>query len=211
MTGYTSLLVKTNQTTSYATGDDGDLQVGAARSFTVLDTGQYSGTTNITLNGNTDVHSNECVQDNVTGLMWSRNSSASVGPDLGKGSTGQLPWTTNGSGEGILTYAAAANAALLAGYGNDPNPLLNWRVPSSFELYTLLDLEVKWWPPFEFPTVYGDIWSSTRSSPANALYVYAFSVTAELATNATHWCLLVRGAPTAPPAGGNSLIGGMVG
>ena len=92
-----------------------------------MDSGQYSGTTNITLNAKTDVKSNNCVLDNNTGLMWSRYVSASVGP----GSDGKLPWTTNVDGEGIFAYADAANAASLAGYDD-------WRVGNLVELQSLV-------------------------------------------------------------------------
>lgn len=82
-------LLKTGQTTSYATGDDGDLEEGVAKSYTVFDTGQYSGTTNITINGKTNALSNNCVQDNVTGLMWARYVSVA---DIGPANTGELFW-----------------------------------------------------------------------------------------------------------------------
>ncbi len=121
-------VLATGQTTSYAANDDGDLEKGIPHSYTVLTTGQYAGTTNITMATKTDAHSNECVLDEATGLMWSRTVSASVGPT----SNGLLPWTTNGSGEGIFTYATAANAASLAGY-------TDWRVPNINELASLCD------------------------------------------------------------------------
>jgi hypothetical protein len=192
--GYTSLLLKTGQTTQYVAGDDGGLEKGVARSFTILDTGQYDLTTNITLNGLTDVHSNNCVQDNVTGLMWSRYASASVGPDGGKGSIGMLPWTTNGSGEGIFTYVAAANTANLAGH-ND------WRIPNLYETVTIEEfltgtcLLTDIWQAF---------WSSTTvpSAQANA---YRFDMANFVKTDIGIWCLLVRGDPTAPPVGVNTL------
>ena len=82
-------LLKTGQTISYHTGDDGDLELGTAKSFTVLDTGQYSGTTNITINGKTCALSNNCVQDNNTGLMWARYIPQT---DIGAGTDGQLFW-----------------------------------------------------------------------------------------------------------------------
>lgn len=126
-----ALVLSTGQTTQYGgLADDGFYEKGELHRYTVLTTGQYSGTVNITLNGKTDVHSNACVMDDATGLMWSRTVSASVGPT----SNGLLPWTTNGSGEGIFTYAAAANTAGLAGYSD-------WRIPNLFELITLCDYE----------------------------------------------------------------------
>lgn len=159
-----SRLQKTGQVTSYGSGtgvDDGALQKGYARSYTVLSTGQYSGTTNITINSKTDAHSNNCVQDNRTGLMWSRYVSASVGP----ASNGLLPWTTTGSGgtaEGIFPYVAAANAASLAGH-ND------WRIPNAFELASLLDYEAPDCVPDttafpSFPAV--ELYTSTTSPSA---------------------------------------------
>jgi len=71
----------TGQKTSYATGDDGDLELGLSRGYTVLTTGQYSGTSNIVINGKTHALSNNCVQDNKTGLMWARYvPTADIGP-----------------------------------------------------------------------------------------------------------------------------------
>ena len=65
-------LLQTGQTTEYVAGDDGTTQYGIAKDYTVLTTGDYSGTTTITINANSDALSNNCVQDNNTGLMWAR-------------------------------------------------------------------------------------------------------------------------------------------
>ncbi len=131
-----SKLLKTGQTTSYVDYDDGYYEKGVAKEYLVLTTGQFSLTTDITLNGKTDAHSNNCVLDVKTGLMWSRYVSASVGP----GSVGKLPWTTNVNGEGIFPYCAAANAGNLSGY-ND------WRIPNIAELVTIQNYDATGYYP----------------------------------------------------------------
>lgn len=182
-------LLVTGQTTSYASGDDGDLEVGLSRVYTLLDTGQYSGTTAIVLNGKTDSHTNNCVYDHRTRLMWSRGQSASVGP----ASNGLLPWTTNGSGEGIFAYAAAANAANLGGHSD-------WRVANITEMYSLLEYDA----PSAVPdATYFNVWPAASifwtgttdpSNSANALRVNTNSGSGATAVKTgTQYCALVRG------------------
>jgi len=77
-----------------------------------------------------EAHSNNCVLDNNTGLMWSRYTS----DKMGTGGDGKLPWTTHANGYGIFSYCAAANVALLGGYGD-------WRIPNDMELASLRDVE----------------------------------------------------------------------
>lgn len=130
---YGSLLLKTGQTTQYGGyDDDGFYEWGVAKAYTVLTLGQYAGVTAITLNAKVENHSNNCVQDDETGLMWSRTVS---GANVGPANNGLLPWTTNGAGEGIFTYIAAANAVTLAGHAD-------WRVPNLFEAWSLVNSEV---------------------------------------------------------------------
>jgi hypothetical protein len=169
-----ALTLKTGQTTSYATGDDGDLEIGENHNYEILTTGQYSGTTNIVLGTvpKTDIHSNACVKDWSTGLMWTRTVSASVGPT----SNGLLPFTPNANGESIFAYAVAANLALLAGYGNDPDPKKNWRVPTIKELQMLEDYEAPLAVPDATAFPVGWVitaWSSTTrpDNTANAFFV----------------------------------------
>jgi len=87
--GKTSHPLKTGQTTSYTTGDDGDLEKGLPRRYVIYSTGQYSGTTNITINGKTHALSNNCVRDARTGLMWARYVPTA---DIGPATAGKLFW-----------------------------------------------------------------------------------------------------------------------
>lgn len=189
-----ALLLKTGQVTSYGSGsgaDDGALEIGIAKSYTILTSDQYSGSTNITINSKTDAKSNACVIDNNTGLMWSRTVSASVGPT----STGALPWTTTGSGstaEGIYPYVAAANAAALAGYSD-------WRIPNDLELQSLRDMEAGTANPDStaFPTGWNVIvWSSTTqpNNTVNAMAAnFGSGTNGTTAKTTASFCALVRG------------------
>ena len=188
-----ALLLKTGQTTSYGSGagvDDGGYEIGIAKRYTVLTTGQYSGTTNITVNGKTDAHSNACVEDIETRLMWSRTVSASVGPT----STGALPWTTTGSGgtaEGIFPYVAAANSAALAGHSD-------WRIPNDLELQSLREMEAPNANPDStaFPTGWtGTVWSSTTqpNNTANAMAtIFSSGTNGSPVKTTANFCALCR-------------------
>jgi hypothetical protein len=162
----------------------------SVRSYTLLNTGQYDLTTDIVLNGKTCTKLNYCCQDNDTGLMWNVSSSTDVGP----ASDGKLPWTTNGSGEGAFTFAAAANIANLAGYAD-------WRIPNLFEMITIFRYEAGLIGPDS--GYFGDInnnpvWTSTTnpSSTTAGLYISIATslVTSLTKTNATTCKIaLVRG------------------
>ncbi len=189
-----ALLLKTGQTTSYGSGagvDDGAYEIGVTKSYTVLTDGQYSGSTNITINSKTDAHGNACVIDNNTGLMWSRTKSGSVGPT----SVGSLPWTTTGSGstaEGIFPYVAAANAAALAGYSD-------WRIPNGYELLSLVDIEAASGVPdtTAFPVwAASNTWSSTTQPNVTTNAFQVSFLTGGMGGNAktnNFLCALVRG------------------
>ena len=137
-----------------------------------------------------EAHSNECVQDLVTGRMWSRYTSAQYAT-MGTGGDGLMPWT--GQVYDIFQYAAVANAASLGGYAD-------WRIPNSVEIHSLSDFESLTWSPdlTAFPTwtVYR-IWSSTGNAkvPSTAMFEdYANNyVNRNIATTTLCSAALVRG------------------
>jgi len=124
-----ALPLKTGQTTSYHDNDDGDLEKGIARAYTVLSTGQYSGTTNITVNGKTVALSNNCVRDHKTKLMWARYVPQS---DIGPGNDGKLKWEDAVNSEDIFEFCDQANAEELGGHSD-------WYVPNVAELFDLFN------------------------------------------------------------------------
>ena len=156
----------TGQTTVYVTGDNGTNQAGVAHRYEIKNTGQYSGTTAIVLNGKTDTHTNAVVIDHAFRVMYSQAVSGSVGPT----SNGLLPWTTNGSGEGVFSYIDAANAASVGGH-ND------WRCPTDQEVYAIRDMEAPLGVPdaTAFPAWASGsfVWSSTTrpNATTNAMQV----------------------------------------
>lgn len=88
-----ALLIKTGQETTYrpvALDDDGALELGIAHSYTVLTTGQYAGSTNVTINSKTHVTSNACVKDNRSGLMFLREV---IQAGIGPATDGKLFWS----------------------------------------------------------------------------------------------------------------------
>lgn len=106
-------LPKTGQTTSYAAGDDGDLQLGVAwpnPRFTNPD-----GTIPV---------SASTVMDHLTGLMWTKDSYA-PGPV-------SCPTGTRMNWQNALDYVACLNTNSYLGYAD-------WRLPNVLELRSLLN------------------------------------------------------------------------
>jgi hypothetical protein len=252
--------LKTGQTTQYSSElDDGYYQKGIPKTYTVLTTGQYSGTTNVDLahlqrsdisfdaaskeirctgqmgvfkaaGGETIVvtgstsnnttfttvsatadkvvvsetvvdeaagatvtiakresFSNNCVIDNMTGLMWLRYCSTK----MGTGGDGKMPWT--GQLYDVFAWCAAVNAVSVGGY-ND------WRVSNIFELISILDGEAPNSVPDStafpsWPSAVQHWTSSTRTTnTTQALAVYSTSITVSgTATTGAYFVALVRG------------------
>ena len=255
-------LLKTGQTTQYDSElDDGHYEKGVAKSYTVMSTGDQSGTSNMDLihktaatisfaattpgtiadsgnglamfktgetivisgsasndgvyevsTGNVagtirtteatvleaagatvsiakrEAHSNECVLDNNTGLMWARYTSAQYAT-MGTGGDGKMPWT--GQLYDIFQYAAAANVASLGGYAD-------WRVPNYTEVISILNMEAPLSIPdaTAFPGGMDDAWSST-SRPGDTAQGFVSSsglvMNIAIAKTTAHYCALVRG------------------
>ena len=109
-------LPKTGQTTAYGTGSDGDLQKGAARSFT--DNGDGT------------------ITDNLTGLMWEKKSDDGSIHDKDNTYTWGLtssPYTMNGTM--VTTFLAALNGG--GGFAGHTD----WRIPNSNELESIVNLQ----------------------------------------------------------------------
>ena len=110
-------LPATGQTTSYATGDDGDVPRGTAWPVP-----------RFTANNGT-------VTDNLTGLIWLQNANCTdtVGSIVKSGSGGTLNW------QDALTWSNAlanGNCGL-----SDGSVAGSWRLPNRKELMSLTDLQ----------------------------------------------------------------------
>jgi len=173
-------LLKTGQTTDFTpagrtTKDDGGFQRGIAGSkadgqYNILTTGQYSGTTNITVDSIVDAHTNNCVQDKVTGLMWSREASANI---FGTGTQGLLWDDTAGTNQDIFEYCDQANLSALAGFSD-------WRIPNASEISSLsiLNTSTNGKPnTTAFPVWSNRQWTSTTAFfDTSQAYVFNFSL-----------------------------------
>jgi len=140
-----------------------------------------------------EAHSNNCVRELNTGLMWSRYTSYTYGI-MGTDSYGKMPWT--GQLYDIFQYCLAANAASLGGF-------TDWQVPNRKELCSLSVLENTDGEPDtvtfpSWPTGAGaSTWSSSTAKGDTAYaYVYECNIRALItyrAKTASHYCILVRG------------------
>ena len=118
----TAQLMKTGQTTSYRTGDDGDLEAGRNTSFTVLAENNPFGNTNRF----TDELGGQTYTNNIV-IDWSTYDGSTV-----------LGWrrTTNGVN---ITWNNAIDGALALSIGTFTT---GWRLPNRNEIQSIINLSL---------------------------------------------------------------------
>lgn len=141
----TAQLMKTGQTTSYRTGDDGDLERGRNVSFTVLAENNPFGNTNRF----TDELGGQTYTNNIV-IDWSTYNGSTV-----------LGWRrTTGSGN----WNASIDAALLVSIAPFTS---GWRLPNFMELMSLVNFSnanMLNYSPFNISAV--NLWSSNTTAGA---------------------------------------------
>lgn len=110
---YPAMLPKTGQTTTYAAGDDGDLQKGVAWP-----------------NPRFTDNSNGTVTDNLTGLIWLKNADCA---------NGTRSWTTALSDVASLNSGGTMNSNNCGDTSNGGSHQTDWRLPNGRELLSLID------------------------------------------------------------------------
>ena len=108
-----ALVARTGQTTSYATGDDGDLEKGV-----VLPTPRFTDNTNGT------------ITDNLTGLIWLKNANCP---------NGARNWATALTDVASLNSAGTVNGNGCGDVSNAGSHQTDWRLPNIRELFSLID------------------------------------------------------------------------
>ena len=152
-------LMKTGQTTSYRTGDDGDIEAGRATSFTVLASNNPWGNTNRF----TDTAGGQTYSNNIV-IDWSTYNGSTVLAYY-KGDTTGRSWNDQ-----IDRYLAAAIGGLTG-----------WRVFNAHEAMNIMNLErmlnyVYNYAPFNIGASPRYFWTSNRPSGTQGCAVDSASV-----------------------------------
>lgn len=146
----TAKLMKTGQTTSYRTGDDGDIEAGRNTSFTVLAENNPFGNTNRF----TDELGTQTYTKNIV-IDWSTYDGSTV---LGFRRTVTTTQTWNQSIDGALLVSIAPFTT-------------GWRLPNVRELVNLANFQSVYllsYTPFSITTLF--LWTSTTVSSATSAY-----------------------------------------
>lgn len=171
----TASLLKTGQTVSYRTGDDGDLEAGRATNFLTLDSAPLhnngSATLNTTTNRFTDELGGQTYTNNIV-IDWSTFNGTTV-----------LGWrrTRNGS---YVAWNTAIDGALAVSIGSF---ISGWRLPNRMEILSILNYGITTstllnYAPFNI-AVDTNIWTST-TNPLVTANAYGLFSTGNGATSA---------------------------
>jgi len=147
-------LLKTGQTTIYATGDDGDIQAGRDVDFFTLAVNNPFGNTNRF----TDELGGSTYTNNIV-IDWSTYDGVEVLGYYRIISAGNINWST------------AISSALALNIGG----FVGWRNVNVYEIMNIMNYEVSThrlnYAPFNTITTFHSIWTSTSTTNgANALY-----------------------------------------
>jgi hypothetical protein len=139
----TAKLMKTGQTTSYRTGDDGDLEAGRNVDFTTLAENNVFGNTNRF----TDELGGQTYTKDIV-IDWSTYDGAKV-----------LGWrrTTNGTNVQWNTAIDGALAVTIAPFTS------GWRLPNNYELFSISNVSFGNslnYSPFNVNPVFNTLWTS---------------------------------------------------
>jgi len=139
----TATLMKTGQTTSYRTGDDGDLEAGRnVDFFTLAENNPFGNTNRFTDELGGTAYANDIVID------WSTFNGSTV-----------LGWRRTDNGVNI-NWNGAIDGALLVSIGTFTS---NWRLPNVQELFSIIIWDSTYrfnYAPFNINNTY-NFWTST--------------------------------------------------
>jgi hypothetical protein len=140
-------LMKTGQTTSYRTGDDGDLEAGRATSFTVLASNNPFGNTNRF----TDELGGQTYTNNIV-IDWSTYNGSNVNGwyriPVAAASTNWATAIDNSLSFSISTFTTG------------------WRLPNSVEIMSIANEEISYllnYTPFNIGLATNALWTSTTN------------------------------------------------
>jgi len=175
----TAKLMKTGQTTSYRTGDDGDIEAGRATSFTVLAENNPFGNTNR-------------FTDELGGTTYTNNI--------------VIDWSTY-DGSTVLGYKRTATNVATGGWNNSIDTCLalsigsytsGWRLANRKEWENIMNPEQTsplGYAPFTTFSFFYSSHTSTTYKPASAAYSWGINSLGSISPkdkNETSSCLAVR-------------------
>ena len=152
----TAKLMKTGQTTSYRTGDDGDIEAGRNVDFFTLAENNPFGNTNRF----TDELGGQTYTKNIV-IDWSTYDGSTV-----------LGWRRTPNASNVQWNSAIDNALLVS-----IAPFTTgWRLPNNYELFSISNVglgNTLGYSPFNVNAVYQNIWTSNTwaQSTANGFYL----------------------------------------